>query len=149
MAIENLNNLDTVNNSTLFAVNQNGLDYNATGATVAEFLQQNATSGSVSIQYAAPVAVIGSSVSIATPNGMDTWLVLTPAGTFSTLTIILPQVATAISAQEIVVNSTQAVTTLTINGNGATVIGAPTSLAANGFFTLRFEPVLKVWYRIS
>ncbi len=147
MAIENLNNLDTVNNSTLFAVNQNGLDYNATGATVAEFLQQNATSGSVSIQYSAPTT--GSSVSIVTPNGMDAWLVLTPAGTLATLTIILPQVATAISAQEIVVNSTQAVTTLTINGNSGTVIGAPTSLAANGFFRLRFEPVLKVWYRIS
>jgi len=49
----------------------------------------------------------------------------------------------------VLVNCTQAVTTLTINGNGATVTGAPTTLAANAFFRLRFEAVAGVWYRVG
>jgi hypothetical protein len=47
------------------------------------------------------------------------------------------------------VNCTQSVGTLTINGNGGNVIGAPSSLAANGFFLLKFEPILKNWYRVG
>jgi hypothetical protein len=29
------------------------------------------------------------------------------------------------------------------------VIGAPSSLAANGFFLMKFEPILKNWYRVG
>jgi hypothetical protein len=47
------------------------------------------------------------------------------------------------------VNTTQAVTALTVAGNGATVNGAPTTLAANGFFRIRFDAVLDVWYRVG
>ena len=45
--------------------------------------------------------------------------------------------------QEALVNTTQAVTTLTIGANGATVIGAPTTLATNGFFKLTYDFAMK------
>jgi hypothetical protein len=51
--------------------------------------------------------------------------------------------------QEILVNTTQAITALTINANGATIVGAPTTLAAGGFFRLRFDGVLDTWYRVG
>jgi hypothetical protein len=51
--------------------------------------------------------------------------------------------------QELLVNCTQAVTTLAVSGNGATVTGAPTTLAANAFFRLRFDQASSVWYRVG
>jgi hypothetical protein len=61
----------------------------------------------------------------------------------------MPAVASVIDGQELLVNSTQAVTTLTVAGNGATVAGAPTTLAANGFFRLKFEALVSTWYRVG
>ena len=37
----------------------------------------------------------------------------------------------------------------TVAGNGSTVNGAPTTLAANSFFRLRFDGVFKAWYRVG
>jgi hypothetical protein len=98
-------------------------------------------------QYAAPSAT-GFSVSIL--NVSDSiWLILMPTGTMATGTIVLPALASCVDKQELLVNSTQTVTTLTINGNGATVTGAPSTIAANGFFRLRFDALAKVWYRVG
>ena len=147
MAIERLQNYSPVSDSTLFAINQNGLDYNATGLEVANYIAENATVGDGKvIQYAAPTT--GSTVAISgTTNSV--WLVLTPAATIATLTITLPLASTCVGGQELLVNSTQTITTLTIGANGGAVVGAPATLAANGFFRLRFEPVLKTWYRVG
>lgn len=147
MAIERLQNYSPVSDSTLFAINQNGLDYNATGLQVANYIAENATVGDGKvIQYAAPttnstVAISGTSNSV--------WLVLTPAATIATLTITLPVASTCVGGQELLVNSTQTINTLTIGANGGAVVGAPSTLTANGFFRLRFEPVLKTWYRVG
>ena len=99
-------------------------------------------------QYAAPsaspftVAITDSSTSI--------WLVLTPTGTLANGTITLPAVGNCVDRQEILVNCTQAVTTLTVAGNGATAVtGAPTTLAANAFFLMRFDLLTKTWYRVG
>ena len=99
-------------------------------------------------QYAAPSAT-GFSIAIAA-GPQSTHLILTPTGAFAAGTLVLPAVATAIDKQSLTVNTTQAVTTLTISANGATaVIGAPTTLAANAFFTLRFDLTTKNWYRTA
>lgn len=97
-------------------------------------------------QYSAPSAT-GFSVSVQ-PSG-STWLLLTPTGGFAAGTIVMPAVASAADRQELLVNCTQAVTTLTVSGNGATVTGAPTTLAANAFFRLRFDLPSQVWYRVG
>jgi len=112
------------------------------------FFQEGITAADDKItQYAAPSAT-GFSVQI--NNDSDSvWLVLTPTGGFAAGTLILPAVANCVDRQEILVNCTQAVTTLTINANGATVTGAPTALAANAFFRLRFDGVTDTWYRVG
>jgi hypothetical protein len=110
-----------------------------------DFMQTNLTFSASDLvqQYAAPSAT-GFSVSIAVGN---TWLILTPVAGYAAGTIILPLNPT--NEQVVNLNTTQAVTTLTVNGNGKTVTGAPTTLAANAFFTLRFDATTNAWYRVA
>lgn len=100
-------------------------------------------------QYAAPNAS-GFSVTVApvTP-GVSVWLRLTPLAAYAAGTILLPAVATAQHGQEVVVSCTQAVTALTVSGNGATVNGAATALGTNGFFRMKFDAVVSAWHRVG
>lgn len=100
-------------------------------------------------QYHAPSAT-GSSVTVnPTTDGDSVHLLMTPTATFAASTVVLPALAECEHGQEVLVTSTQIVTTLTVSGNGATINGAPTTLAANGFFKLRFDGVLNAWYRVG
>lgn len=151
MAIEKLALVDEVSASTYFAVNLNGQDYRVSASEIVDFVSGN-LSATDSVpqfvtQYAAPNAT-GFSVSI-TNAGDSVHLILTPTAGFAAGTIVLPALANCTDKQRVLVNTTQSVTTLTINGNGATVTGAPTTLAANAFFMLKFDDVTNVWYRIS
>lgn len=112
------------------------------------FFQEGITAADDKItQYAAPSAT---AFSIQVNNAADSiWLVLTPTAGFAAGTLVLPAVANCVDRQEVLVNCTQAVTTLTVSGNGATVTGAPTALTANGFFRLRFDAVTDTWYRVG
>lgn len=77
-------------------------------------------------------------------------LILTPTTGFADGTIVLPSATNTLDGQKVLVNCTQAVTSLAINLNGATAArGAPTTLAANAFFTLKFDRVTLTWYRIG
>jgi hypothetical protein len=99
-------------------------------------------------QYAAPSAT-GFSVSI-TPGDDDVHLMLTPVAGYAAGTIVLPPVAGLRDKQEVTVNCTQAVTSLTIGSGGATAVtGAPTTLAANAFFKLCYDKATSTWYRIG
>ena len=98
-------------------------------------------------QYASPNAT-GFNVLVESDFG-DIHLIMTPLATYATGTITLPNVQLLSDKQEVIVNTTQTVTALTINPNGATVIGAPTTLAANGFFRLVYDAVMKNWYRVG
>lgn len=94
-------------------------------------------------QYAAPSAT-AFSVQI---GAGSVWLVLTPTGGFADGEIVLA--SSPEDKDEVLVNCTQAVTTFVVDGNGATVTGAPTTLTANDFFRLRFEAVTSTWYRVG
>jgi hypothetical protein len=147
-SISNLTRSDTFDASTLIAVSQNGQDYSVLPAPMATYLESLVTAtSSPNIQYSAPSAT-GFTVTI-TDASDSVWLVLTPLAGYAAGTITLPAVGNSVSNQEVLVNCTQAVTALTVSGNGATVAGAPTALAANAFFRLKFEPVLKTWYRVG
>lgn len=108
--------------------------------------QSVATQDGKVTQYAAPVAA---STTLITDTRVSVWLILTPAGTLATATLKLPLVSNCVDRQEILCNCTQIITTLTIDGNGSTVVSGPTSLTANGFFRLRWDAVMKTWYRVG
>lgn len=108
--------------------------------------QTTSTDGKVT-QYAAPSAS-GFTVQI-NDSTNSVWLILTPTGSFASGAIKMPAKASSIDKQELLVNCTQAVASLSFDGNGSTVTGAPASLAANGFFRLRFDAVTSTWYRVG
>jgi hypothetical protein len=130
-----------------------GDDRGAALSVLLTFLQNNLTiSGSgafadYATQYAAPSAT-GFSVQI-TDGPANTQMILTPVADYAAGTIILPAATNAIDKQEILINSTHAVTTLTIDGNGANVAGEPSSLAANDYFRLRYDLPGNTWYRVG
>lgn len=148
MAIERLSLIDRITPSTVVAVNENGIDYRANIGTVATYINQQGSSGDGKVlQYSAPTST-GFTTTI-TDSSSSVWLVLTPNATLAAGTITLPAVANCVDSQEILVSSSQTVTALTIGLNGALAVGAPTTIAAGGFFRLRFEPILKTWYRVG
>lgn len=102
-------------------------------------------------QYSTPLT--GSTIQV-NDDSNRTHLIVTPAGTLADLDIKLPvgsgNSQTAVDKQELLVNCTQIITALTIDGNGATsVIGAPTSMSANDFFKLKFDAQTSNWYRVG
>lgn len=99
-------------------------------------------------QYSAPVAT-GFSVQI-TNTGDDVHLILTPAADYAAGTIVLPINTSLRDKQLVIINCTKVVTTLTVNGNGATaVLGTPTAFAVHGYFALKYDITLNTWYRIG
>lgn len=152
-AIQNLNQGALSSASQLpFGDPTNGVDRRASVADLAAVLSPLlAAIGAAYIpaQYSAPAAT-GFNVQIAPPtDGASVYLLLTPVAAYAAGTITLPAQALCQDGQLLQVSTTQAVTTLTVAGNGSTVNGAPATLAANGFFTLRFDGVFKAWYRIG
>lgn len=77
------------------------------------------------------------------------FLILNPTGTFASGTVTLPPASSCFDGQQIIVASSAAVGSLTINGNGATIIGAPTGLNVGGGWTLRFSDQQSTWYCIA
>ena len=150
-AINKLTSIDALSAGDLLVIfgSTDSQNRKAAVSVLQKFMQDNLSFGvaAFTTQFAAPSST-GFSIQI-TDNTDDTHLILTPTATFATGTIILPTFTVAVDKQQVLVNSTQIVTTLTIDGNGATVTGEPSTLAANDFFTLKFEKATNVWYRIG
>ena len=133
----------------LFSASLGG-DTAATLSTLATWLQGQLTTGGAMItQYAAPNATGFTAAVQPGADGGSVWLLLTPAAGYAAGTVLLPLQALCKDGQEVVVTSTQAVTALAVSGNGSTVYGAPSTLTANAFLKLRFDGVVKAWYRIG
>lgn len=148
MSIERLTLKDALTSATVFAINVNGQDYRLLAGSVLDYIQTNLSfPADFTPQYSAPSAT-GFSVQI-TDGSDNIHLILTPVAGYAAGTIVLPLLANCVDGQEVLVNCTQAVTTLTVSGNGSTVTGAPTTLAANAFFRLRFDDVTNTWYRVG
>lgn len=148
--INQLSAVDTLSGSDQAPIysSSNGDARKVSMTVMREFMQEGITAADDKVtQYAAPLT--GTTVQV-TDDSDSVWLILTPAGTLAALTIKVPTLANSVDKQEILVNCTQIITSLTVDDNDATVVGAPTTLAAaNGFFTLRFDEVLSTWYRVS
>jgi hypothetical protein len=152
MAISNLTATDTIVAGDQLAVGKTsaGDDRRAAMSVLLAYIQANITHPDTQLttQYAAPSAT---GFNIAITDGDDSiHLILTPTAGFAAGTITLPAVANAVDKQVVLVNCTQAVTTLTVDGNGATAVtGEPASLSANDFFKLKYDIVSKTWYRVG
>lgn len=135
----------------------NGDARRAAMSVLLAYMQANLTfptftgQGAFTTQYAAPSS---SGFNVAITDGADdntnVHLILTPTAGYAAGTITLPPVAGLVDKQEVLVNCTQQVTTLTVNGNGATAVtGEPTSLAADDFFRMKYDATTDTWYRVG
>ena len=83
-------------------------------------------------------------------NDDNTWLIINPTAPVTNGTITLPAIGNVVDHQEMLSNTTQAVTNLTVDGNGAVaVVGAPATLAQFEFFKLKYDAGSQNWYRIG
>lgn len=82
-------------------------------------------------------------------NAVGTYLVMNPSVAITNGTITLPALASVSDGQELLVTSSQQVENLTIAGNGAALIGNPNTIAASGFFKLKFDRISQTWYRVG
>jgi hypothetical protein len=148
-----LNENTTLTSSDLLKIfnTVNGADRKISVNTLLTYLQTNLSFNNFApqftTQYSAPSAT-GFTVPI-TNSSTSIRLILTPLAGYATGTITLPTNTNCVDKQEILVTCTQAVTTLTISGNGATITGTPTTLTANSFFQIMYDKLLNTWYRIG
>jgi hypothetical protein len=152
--INQLSAVDSVQDSDLVPIysSSSGDARKAAMSVLAAYMQGKITSTDDKVtQYAAPSAT-GFNVNINGNAGgiasNSVWLILTPVGAYANGQITMPVNTSCKDKQELLVNCTQAVTTLAVSGNGATVTGAPTTLAANGSFRLRFDMITNTWYKV-
>lgn len=159
--INQLSSVDTLQGGDLLAIFDvsNSDARKASIAVLQAYLQASltfptATGIEYETQYAVPSAT-GFNVNIDDNSSDDTLsnsvhLILTPTAGYTAGTITLPAVANIEDKQEVLVNCTQQVTTLTVDGNGATAVtGEPTSMGADDFFRLKFDIISSTWYRIG
>lgn len=159
--MSNINNLtakDTLAAGDLFVVwsNANGDSRKVADSVLLAYMQANLTFPSAAAnefttQYAAPSS---SGFNVTITDGADdntnVHLILTPTAGFAAGTITLPPAAGLVDKQEVLVNCTQQITTLTVAANGATAVtGEPASMAADDFFKLKYDLVTSTWYRVG
>jgi hypothetical protein len=152
--INELSAVEALQGGDLLAVydTSNGDARKASLTTLEAYLQDSLTFSTTGInyttEYASPSAT-GFSVQI-TDGSASIHLILTPLAGYAAGTIVLPAIGNVIDKQEVLVNCTQAVTTLTIDGNGAVAVtGEPSTLAANDFFRLKYDATMQTWYRVG
>ncbi len=157
MSEGSLNVVDTVSGGDIVVINQNSSTRyrGATVATLQSYMQSNLTFSGNKTKVVAQTTASGQTVNAfptgTTTTSSDIWLIISPLASYAAMTILLPALGGLKDGQEIMINCTQSVTvTLTISTNGAAgVIGAPTTLAANAFFTLKYDAITTNWYRVD
>ena len=92
-------------------------------------------------------AVNGQTVSM-TDDSTNQWALLSPAGTIATATIVFPISTGLVDGQEIIVTSSQTITALTINGNGSTVSGGPTTIGATSPMKMKYNVLTTSWHKV-
>lgn len=120
-------------------------------SSILALVQENITTPEIETQYYSPQATdfsitIGADIDA----GSDIHLILTPGADYAAGTFILPISSSLVDKQTIIVNSIKAVTAVSFDNNGASnIMGHPTTLAANGYFTLKYDMTMQTWYRIG
>ena len=113
-----------------------------------QYFQQSFAAPTVSTNLY--VLATGFNITVPTPVSEQQWMLLQPAGLLAAGTITLPLNTGVPDGTQLLVTSTQTITALTIGLNGAAAeFGAPTTISAGGFFTLRFYQATNSWYRVA
>ena len=124
----------------------NGDARKASITTLVDYFQKTFADPNYTVVINAPTNS-GFNIALAA-SSQSIWLIMNPTGTFAAGSVTLPPVADCYDGQEIIMISTQTISTLTTNGNGGTLVGVPASLGAGSSFTIRFNELQSTWYTI-
>lgn len=148
-----INQLSTVTSLSLgdqlpvYSTN-NGDARKASLNTLLQLFQEQFASPTLSTSFYTPAT--GFNIAAPTPVSQQQWLLLQPAGTLATGTITLPLNTATPDGTELLITTTQQISTFTVAANGASAVyGDPATLAAEDFFRLRFYQATNSWYRIA
>ncbi len=117
-------------------------------SSLLQYFQQTFASPTLATNVYTPGT--GFNVAVPTPVAAQQWMLIQPAGTLALGTITLPLNTQTPDGTEVLVTTTQQITGFTLALNGATAAyGAPSPLAAEDFFRMRFVQATNSWYRIA
>lgn len=126
----------------------NGDARRASMNTLLAFFQQQFASPTLSTNVYTPGT--GFNIAAPTPVSAQQWILMQPAGTLASGTVTLPLNTQTPDGTEILVTTTQQITSFTLALNGATAeYGAPSTMAAEDNFRMRFVTSTNSWYRIA
>lgn len=113
-----------------------------------QLFQAQFAAPTLSTQFATPGT--GFNVAVQTPVSQQQWLLIQPAGTLASGTVTLPLNTQTPDGTELLITTTQQITSFTLALNGAAAAyGAPSTLAAEDFFRMRYYANTNSWYRIA
>ena len=113
-----------------------------------QYFQQTFSAPTVATNLYTPGT--GFNITVPTPVSEQQWMIIQPAGTLAAGTVTLPLNTGVPNGTQVRVTTTQTITSFTLALNGASAaFGAPTTWAANAFFTMRFYQATNSWYRIG
>lgn len=117
-------------------------------SSLLQYFQQTFASPTLATNVYTPGT--GFNVAVPTPVAAQQWMLIQPAGTLALGTITLPLNTATPDGTEVLITTTQQITAFTLAGNGAAAAyGAPSTLAAEDFFRMRFVASTNSWYRIA
>lgn len=125
-------------------------DRGVTGQAILNYVTANSAAALAMVtQYSAPSASpFTATVAQAGGVSLPVWLIITPTGGMANGTIALPPAGAAVDRQEVLINTTQAITALAVTATGLAVTGAPVTLAQYGVLRMRFDAVTSTWYKV-
>jgi hypothetical protein len=121
-----------------------GGDVQVSVGTLVTFLQSLEPGDREITQYAQPGGSGFAAQVLNADDGVDIFYLLTPLGAYAAGSVILPSAPW--DGQRVNVHCSQAVTAFTLTG-ATNIHGAPTTLAASGVFTMRWDAATSGWWR--
>jgi hypothetical protein len=113
-----------------------------------EYFQQSSASPTMVTTIFSPVT--GFNIPVPTLNNEQQWVLLQPVVTLASGTVTLPPSTQTLDGTEVLITTTQQITSFTLAPNGASQLyGVPSTLAAQDNFRMRFARVTNSWYRIG
>ena len=125
---------------------QAGGDRKASMSLLLAYLQANLTIPEATDQQFESLATF---TVTPTTQGNSVRVIWTPSATLTNGIVTLPPVGQARNQQRVIVSCTQIVAGLAVQGNGASVSSAPSSMSAGGFWTLELNSFNLTWYRVG
>lgn len=144
-AINALSRVSTLSLADLIPLfsNSAGLDSAATIGTLLDLITESLPVASEVIQYAAPSGSGFVAQVLDVDEGVNVFYQITPGGAYAAGGVLMPSAPW--DGMRVNVHCSQAVTTFSLTGG--TMHGAPTTLAAGGFFTMRYDAASSGWWR--